>query len=561
MSELPRGALAAVRAHNAVFFRERGRARRARVVTFGCQMNENDSEKIMGLLCEMGFEFVPASPPGSFGNPAPLGIREGEAPELVILNTCCVRENAEQRLFGVLGSLKRWKREDPGRVVAVCGCMMQEDGAVSEIRQKYPFVDFIFGTQSISELPSLLCRVYERAGQADRYGSPAHVMAVENRLDGRSIEDDLPFHRKAPPAALVSVMTGCDNFCSYCIVPYVRGREKSRLPESVYREVCGLAASGYREVTLLGQNVNSYGKDILGGAVDFAGLLTRLCEIEGIARIRFMTSHPKDLSDRLIYAMRDLDRVCGHLHLPVQSGSTRILARMNRGYSREDYLALVYKVRGAIPDIALTTDVIVGFPGETESDFSDTLALAAEAEFDMAYTFLYSPREGTPAARLEEQVDRGVMAERFSRLVELQNGVSLKKNRRLLGSRVTVLCEGLSKTNPERLTGRTPGGRVVNFTAGELPRRGEPAFGCEPAAANRCADTESAAPPVAFVGALVDVLIEDARTWSLEGRATGFAAEDRTAGLVAAAEGRAAGFAASGRMARAAAADRGGEAL
>ena len=507
-----------VRGYNEDFARREGRRRTARIITFGCKMNDNDSEKIMGLLVSMGYEIESAPTSGKFGNPAPLGLAGGiRLPDVVILNTCCVRENAERRFFGILGSLKRYKAEDPSRVLAVCGCMMQEANAVDKILKKYGYVDFIFGTKAISELPALLCGAYRRkaeqsirecAGAKDGAGAGAGAgagtaagtgagasarageVAVSNALDGKAPEDALPMHRKAPPHALISVMSGCDNFCSYCIVPYVRGREQSRTPASVIREAAGLAGLGYSEITLLGQNVNSYGKELPDGErCDFAELLRKISRIEGIRRIRFMTSHPKDLSDRLICAIRDLDAVCPHLHLPVQSGSTAVLKLMNRGYSREDYLKLIGKIKEAIPDITLTTDVIVGFPGEGDRDFDDTLQLADEVGFDMAYTFLFSPRAGTAAAGFSDQVPEAAAKERFDRLVKLQNDISYKKNLALVGKTVEVLCEGVSKTNGDRLTGRTPGGKVVNFTAA----------------------VDGA------VGTYMDVRIEKARTWSLDG--------------------------------------------
>ena len=492
------GAFAAMRGINEDFFNTEGRKRLARVITFGCKMNDNDSEKIMGLLVNMGYEIEPPPPSGKFGNPASLGslgyqraeyTANGRQPDLVILNTCCVRGNAETRFFGILGSLKRYKTEDGSRILAVCGCMMQEDKAVSDILSKYRYVDFIFGTKAIPELPSLLFGVYSK-----QPGRGAAIPVI-NDITGEDPEDELPMYRKAPPLALISVMRGCDNFCSYCIVPYVRGREQSRAPEAVVEEAKRLASEGYREITLLGQNVNSYGNDIPGDLCDFAGLLERLDAIGGIRRIRFMTSHPKDLSGRLIGAIRDLRAVCPQLHLPVQSGSTAVLERMNRGYSREDYLTLVKKIRGAAPGVTLTTDVIVGFPGESERDFDDTLTLVEEADFDLAYTFLFSPREGTAAAGYPDPVPENTAKERFNRLLNLQNRISLKKNLACVGAEIEVLCEGASKTNTGRYTGRTPGGKIVNFSC-DIAGGGE-----------------------RLTGRFVNVLIEEARTWSFDGAA------------------------------------------
>ncbi|MCL2058417.1 MAG: MiaB/RimO family radical SAM methylthiotransferase [Oscillospiraceae bacterium] len=533
---------------NADFHKAEGRKKVARVLTFGCKMNENDSEKIMGLLVRMGFDIEPSPASGKFGNPSPLGslggiyeekdLSDRSFPDLVILNTCCVRGNAEQRFYGILGSLKRYKSDDPSRVLAVCGCMMQEESAVSKIKKQYGYVDFVFGTRAISSLPSLLHGAYlkhenerrDKNGRRDKNERrKAGPIPVSNDIAGAGMEDGLPMSRKAPPLALVSVMNGCDNFCSYCIVPYVRGREQSRSPESIAREVELLASEGYREITLLGQNVNSYGGGANVGAAsgvanndaascvanidattsaqsaaaygDFAGLLARLSTIDGIWRIRFMTSHPKDLSDRLIYAIRDLDAVCPQLHLPVQSGSTQVLERMNRGYSRDEYIALTRKVRDAVPDITLTTDVIVGFPGESERDFDDTLGLVDEVGFDLAYTFIFSPREGTAAAGFGGRVHEAVVKDRFERLQKLQNKISYDKNLAAIGNIYEVLCEGASKTNKARLTGRTPGGKVVNFRIG-----GDAATSRDPA---RLAEGR--------IGKLVRVRIEEAHTWSLDG--------------------------------------------
>jgi len=498
MGEQNGGALAAMRGINESFYNTEGRKRLARVITFGCKMNDNDSEKIMGLLVNMGYAVERPPVSGKFGNPAPLGAlgyqrqenaSGGPQPDLVILNTCCVRGNAETRFFGILGSLKRYKSEDSSRVLAICGCMMQEEKAVSDVLEKYRYVDFIFGTKAIPELPALLYGTYNK--RLTRRGA----IPVSNDISGADPEDGLPMHRKAPPLALVSIMRGCDNFCSYCIVPYVRGREQSRAPGAVVEEARLLASEGYREITLLGQNVNSYGNDIPEVKCDFTGLLEKLDAVDGIRRIRFMTSHPKDLSDRLIGAIRDLRAVCPQLHLPVQSGSTSVLGRMNRGYSREDYLALVKKIKGAAPGVTLTTDVIVGFPGESERDFEDTLELVEEADFDLAYTFLFSPRAGTAAAGFPDMVPEHTAKARFERLVDLQNRIGLKKNLACVGAVFEVLCEGASKTNPGRYTGRTPGGKVVNFS-------------CDAAGGGE-----------RLTGRMVNVYIDKARTWSLDGTA------------------------------------------
>jgi tRNA-2-methylthio-N6-dimethylallyladenosine synthase len=512
------GALAAVRRANDGFLLARGRRRRAGVMTFGCQMNENDSERILGALAAMGFDMLPAVPAAS-------ALGDGSAIDLLLFNTCCVRENAEQRFFGVLGSYKRLKTLNPQCLIAVCGCMANEAGAVAEVARRASFVDFVFGPQSIGELPSLLRRAYgaearpelaaasqaaspavQSAGAAAVAASPAapsagaEVGANEIAAGEGAANGDAPMRRRPPPCALVSIMTGCDNFCTYCIVPHVRGREKSRAPASILAEAEALARRGYREITLLGQNVNSYGAggfDLPCAAADFADLLRQLARIDGIERLRFMTSHPKDLSDRLIDAIRDNGKICRHVHLPVQSGSSAVLKRMNRLYTREAYLELVRKIRGAVPGVAITTDIIVGFPGETERDFEDTLDLVRRADFDMAYTFMYSKRRGTPAAAFDGQVGRAAMKIRFDRLLALQGGISLRKNQALVGSTAEVLCEGFSKADPAKYTGRTSGGKIVNFSSG-CPLK---------------------------AGQTVGVRITGARSWSLSG-----AAGDKNAG-------------------------------
>ena len=445
------------------------RKRLAKIVTFGCQMNENDSEKIMGMLIEMGY--------AQFDDRIETQV---ETPDILILNTCCVRENAEKKLFGILGSYKRYKRMNPNCVIVVCGCMMQEAHAVSEIKKKYRFVDIVFGTKNLWEFPALLLRVLMEKGQQ---------FSVEDAGTNSRITEGFPMQRKQPPLALVSIMYGCNNFCSYCIVPYVRGRERSRLPEKIEQEIKELVQNGYKEITLLGQNVNSYGKDLSDEHTDFSDLLRRVSNIEGVERIRFMTSHPKDLSDKLIYAVRDIDKVCKHIHLPVQSGSSAILKKMNRHYTKEDYLRLVDKIRAEIPDITLTTDIINGFPGETEEDFLETQDLITRVRFDMAFTFLYSKRKGTPAAEYPDQVEEVVVKDRFDRLLARQNQISLEINQTYRNKTVEVLCEGYSKSSRDKFTGRTSGGKIVNFTAKNV----------QP-------------------GQLVSVKIDDVQTWSLLGK-------------------------------------------
>lgn len=431
------------------------------IETFGCQMNENDSERLSGMLSEMGYSEC----------------SERKDSDLIIFNTCCVRENAEQKVYGHLGALKKLKETNPNLIIAICGCMMQQKDVVEHIKKTYKHVDIVFGTHNLYKFPELLnTAITTRSTVIDVWDSTG------------SIAENMPISRKENIKAWVTVMYGCNNFCSYCIVPYVRGRERSRSLEEIKNEVEKLAKDGCKEITLLGQNVNSYGKD-LEGDLTFAGLLRELNKVQGIERIRFMTSHPKDLSDELIYAMRDCEKVCEHLHLPVQAGSSKILDEMNRRYSKEQYLGLIEKVKSNIPGIALTTDIIVGFPGETEEDFNETLDVVAKARFDMAYTFLYSKRTGTPAAKNPEQIPETVKKQRFDRLLELQNKISKEINDGLLGKELEVLVEGLSKSSKTTYTGRTRENKIVNF-------KGSPDM----------------------VGKLVKVRIEEIQTWSLLGK-------------------------------------------
>jgi len=428
--------------------------------TFGCQMNENDSERLAGMLREMGYNEANA----------------GDKCDIIVFNTCCVRENAELKVFGHLGALKKEKRDNPDMVIAVCGCMMQQENAVRQIKEKYGHVDIVFGTHNLHTFPELLYRAVSTGERTyDVWDIPGHVA------------EGVPIERKDRIKAWVTVMYGCNNFCSYCIVPYVRGRERSRNPETVIEEISSLGSRGIREVTLLGQNVNSYGRDI-GYEKGFAGLLREVDKIEGIERIRFMTSHPKDLSDELIQAMADCPGVCEHLHLPIQSGSTRILREMNRNYTREHYMDLILKLRAKVPGISITTDIIAGFPGETEEDFEETLDLLERIRFDFAFTFIYSKRAGTPAAEKEGQVPAETVKDRFDRLVRVQNRISRQINDRLLGQEVEVLVEGTSSSNKRMYTGRTRTNKVVNFRGDE-----------------------------SMVGKLVNVRVDNVQTWSLGG--------------------------------------------
>ncbi len=409
--------------------------RKYTISTFGCQMNENDSEKLAGMLESMGYSHTDKL----------------EESDLILFNTCCVRENAELKVYGHLGSLKSLKAQKPDMIIAVCGCMMQQQDVVQHILKKYRHVDLIFGTHNLHRFPELLYK----ALNSDT------AVADVGASDGY-IAEGIPIRREHGVKAWVTIMYGCNNFCSYCIVPYVRGRERSRRISDIIDEARLLGRQGYKEITLLGQNVNSYGLDLNDGT-SFAQLLRSLEDVEGIERIRFMTSHPKDLSDELIMAMRDCSKVCPHLHLPVQAGSDRILREMNRKYNRKHYFDLVDRIREQIPDISLTTDIIVGFPGETDEDFEQTLDLVRRVRFDYAYTFLYSKRTGTPAAQKAEQVDEEKKKARFDALLELQNGISREINSALSGKRLEILVEGPSKNNISMMTGRTATNKIVNF--------------------------------------------------------------------------------------------------
>lgn len=405
------------------------------IETWGCQMNEEDSEKLSGMLKKMGYKKT----------------ENKIQADLIIFNTCCVRENAELKVYGHLGALKKLKEEKPGLIIALCGCMMQQKHMAENIIKKYPFVDIIFGTHNSYKFPQYLNAVHQ---------NNSSVVEIQDRETG--IVEGIPIDRESTIKAFVTIMYGCNNFCTYCIVPYVRGRERSRNPVNIENEIKNLVSKGYREITLLGQNVNSYGKDLLP-RVGFSQLLRRINNINGLERIRFMTSHPKDLTEDVIDAVLECDKVCEQIHLPVQSGSTNILKKMNRNYSREQYLNLIHKIREKIPEAAITTDIMVGFPGESEEDFEETLKLAEEVEYDSAFTFIYSRREGTPADKLETQIPEDVKHERFNRLVEVVNKCSARRNRAYEGKIEEILVEGPSKNDSRKLTGRTRTGKLVNF--------------------------------------------------------------------------------------------------
>ena len=413
---------------------QKGRRLTACIQTFGCQMNARDSEKLLGILEQVGFVES-----------------EREDADLVLYNTCTVRDNANQKVYGRLGYLNNLKKKNPDMLVALCGCMMQEPEVVAKIKKSYPFVDLIFGTHNIFKLAELL---YERLQRKK--------MVIDIWDAAETIVEELPVERKYPFKSGVNIMFGCNNFCSYCIVPYVRGRERSRRPEDILAEIRRLAADGVVEIMLLGQNVNSYGKN-LEQPMTFAQLLRQVGEIEEIKRIRFMTSHPKDLSDELIQAMKETPKVCRHLHLPLQSGSTRILQEMNRRYTKEQYLALVDRIRQAIPEISLTTDIIVGFPGETEEDFAETMDVVRQVRYDSAFTFIYSKRTGTPAAAMEHQVLQSAVKDRFARLLREVQTISAEVCGRDAGTVQKVLAESVDDHQEGFLTGRLDNNLIVHF--------------------------------------------------------------------------------------------------
>ena len=413
------------------------RPRSYHVVTYGCQMNAHDSEKLSGMLADMGMEEAPTR----------------EEADFVIFNTCCVRDNAERRALGNVTWLKEVRKRNPNLIIAVCGCMIQQPGMAEKILKQYKFIDLAFGTSNLWKLPELLHRTIT---------SDKAVVVVE---DEDTIAEDLPLRRLRTDAAYITIMYGCDNFCSYCIVPYVRGRERSRAPEAILAEARALYESGVKEIMLLGQNVNSYGKGLENG-MNFPELLRRLDEI-GIPRIRFMTSHPKDLSDELIEVLGNSKHILPQFHLPVQHGNDEVLRRMNRRYTRESYLEKVRKLRAAVPGIGLTTDIIVGFPGETQEQFEDTLSIVEEVGYDSAFTFIYSPRTGTVAATMEDQIPEDVATERIKRLIAVQEAGQRKAMERFLGMEEEVLVEGLSRRSNKAVSGHGKHGVSITFPGTE----------------------------------------------------------------------------------------------
>lgn len=407
------------------------------IQTLGCQMNERDSETLAGMLTEMGYEQA----------------EDRKESDIEIINTCSIRDNADQRFFGLLGQLKKKKEKNKDFIVAVCGCMMQQEHVIETIKEKYHWVDIIFGTHNIHEFPEMLNKA-----------SAKHKRLVQVWEDGGEIVEGLPSKRMFKHKAFVNIMNGCNNFCTYCIVPYTRGRERSRNAENIIAEIKDLVADGVKEVTLLGQNVNSYKGE---GCADFADLIYKINEIEGLKRLRFMTSHPKDMSDRLIQAYKDCDVLGNYVHMPVQSGNSNILKRMNRRYSREDYLELVRKVKTIDSHIGISTDLIVGFPGETEEEFEDTVSLVKEVGYDAAFTFIYSVRKGTPAENYDDQISEEVKHKRFNRLIEAVNEGCAASNSRFVGRTEVVLVDGPSRNNEGWMSGRTEQNKIVNFPGGE----------------------------------------------------------------------------------------------
>lgn len=427
--------MAKIRQKNDKELMETGKQKYYFNLAMGCQMNAHDSEKLSGMMEQMGY----------------VETQDEIQADFVIYNTCCIRENAESKVYGKLGWLKHYKEKNPNLRIALCGCMMQQETVLETIGKKHRHVDIIFGTFNLYKLPELM-EIREKSNRT----------VVDIWQEQKEIVENLPHIRKYPFKACVNIVYGCNNFCSYCIVPYVRGRERSREKDDILREIKELAKGGTKEIMLLGQNVNSYGKT-LETPISFAELLREVNEIEGIERIRFMTSHPKDLSDALILAMKECDKVVNQLHLPVQSGSTEILRRMNRKYTKESYLEVVRKVKQAVPDMAISTDIIVGFPGETETDFEDTLDVVRQVGYASAYTFIYSKRTGTPAATMENQVPEEVVKERFERLLNTLNPLIHQVGEANVGKTYQVLVEDYNSENEGILSGRAPNNSLIHF--------------------------------------------------------------------------------------------------
>lgn len=429
-----------VKKHTEELKKEAGRELYAFVLTLGCQQNESDSEKIMGMAIAMGYKKT----------------NKPEKAGLIMVNTCAIREHAEQRALSFIGSYKKLKAENPYLIIGVCGCMVTQAHRSEELKHSYPYVDFVFGTSSLHRFPELL---YEKIKENKR-------IFFETTDAEYLVAEGLPVCREDNRHAWVSIMYGCNNFCSYCIVPYVRGRERSREKEEIIKEVRELVAAGYKDITLLGQNVNSYGKDGEYG-YDFADLLDEIADIDGDYLIRFMTSHPKDATHKLIDVMAKHKNIAPHFHLPLQSGSDRILKLMNRHYDNARYISTVEYLREKIPDIVITSDIIVGFPGETEEEFEETLDMLKKIRFDMIYSFIFSPRKGTPAYTMDGQIPQDIKSRRYNELLKVQGDISLSKNIPMTGTTVRVLCDGISKTDREMYSGRTAGNKIVFFEGNE----------------------------------------------------------------------------------------------
>ena len=431
------------------------------IETWGCQMNEEDSEKLAGMLNKLNYKYT----------------YKKEKADVIIFNTCCIRENAENKVIGNLGELKRLKAKNPNLVIAICGCMMQQKDSADKILKTFPFIDIIFGTHNAHKFPEYLNRVLQEN---------ISIKEIVDKEEG--IVEGIPIERKSNVKAFVTIMYGCNNFCTYCVVPYVRGRERSRKSEDIKNEVVDLVNKGYKEITLLGQNVNSYGKT-LDEDIDFAKLLRKLNEVEGLERIRFMTSHPKDISMDVISAIKECDKVCEQIHLPVQSGSNSILKSMNRHYTREQYFEIIDNIKREIPRIGITTDLIIGFPGETDEDFKDTLDLVNRVKYDSSFTFIYSRRNNTPADKMENQIPEDIKHQRFNVIIEAINKHSKEINQSYLNEVVEVLVEDISKNNDENLSGRTREGKLVNFKGDK-----------------------------SLIGKLVNIKVEEAKSFSLFGK-------------------------------------------
>ncbi|MCQ2602430.1 MAG: tRNA (N6-isopentenyl adenosine(37)-C2)-methylthiotransferase MiaB [Clostridia bacterium] len=416
-----------------------------KVVTYGCQMNVHESEKIAGLLEKMGYE----------------GAGEEFAPDVLVYNTCCIRDTAERRALGNIGVAKADKKRNPDMIIAVCGCMTQQPGGADVLKEKYPYVDIVLGTRNLDILPFEIQKVIERRENKRKNDKKYRCFDVAQPENYLELDEKIPQYRTSFPNAWVNIIYGCNNFCSYCIVPYVRGREISRNEGNILDEVKSLVDEGYKEITLLGQNVNSYGHDLSNGE-SFARLLENIDKIDGKFRVRFMTSHPKDLSDEVIDVMAQSQKICNNLHLPIQSGSSKVLKEMNRRYDRDKYLSLIEKLRAKMPDIGITTDIMVGFPTETEQDFEDTMDIVRQVRYSNAFTFIYSPRKGTPAAAMP-QIPYEIKKRRIGELIKLQNSITKELSKDYIGNVYEILTEDISPKNDGFVCGRTESGRLVTY--------------------------------------------------------------------------------------------------